>query len=167
MTIHIVIQRPGSEKSIDTYEIYDSCVSLSPTLEQFLNFYEENDEEPIEDQSKEILLPVSFEHKYMQIVCGYLNFFSTNDLPMKITNINKSTQVHFKIMELLDKLTIKEISKLRQICTYFELTAFMNQIDALLALKLLTNPKEILKTFHEPNLTLAAQDVVTNDLTIF
>ena len=169
MTIHLVIQGSGSEQSIDSYELCDSCISLSPTLEQFVNFYEQNDndEEPIEDQSKEIILPVSFEQKYMQIVCGYLNFFASNDLPMKITFINKSTQIHSKIMELLDKLTVTEISKLRTICTYFELTAFMNQIDALLAIKLLTNPKEILKTFHEPNLTLAAQDVVTNELAIF
>ena len=70
-------------------------------------------------------------------------------------------------MELLDKLTVTEISKLRQICTYFELTPFMNQIDAWLALKLLTEPKEVFKTFHEPNLTLAAQDVVIDKLAIF
>ena len=68
-------------------------------------------------------------------------FFASNDLPMKL-HLSIIPQIHSKIMELLDKLTVTEISKLRTICTYFELTAFMNQIDALLAIKLLTTRKK-------------------------
>ena len=169
MSIVLTISR--DHEDVDTYEIPETAAPLSTFLTTMLetcdtNEGESEDEEDVNDgiDGRHINLPIKFEHEYMTIIQQFLTFFATNTLPMKaqvpITTKSKEDVIHPKIMEWLTDFSLDQISRLRQITTYFTIDSLLDQLDAYLAIEIIQNPKEVFKQFHEPTLTLASVDTV-------
>lgn len=157
-----------SNGEVDTYDICTNGVELSPFLSTLIEKNDSDHEE--EEEENPIHLPVTFEDKYMKIVENYLNYFSRESLPLKIaTPINSSNSndiLHPRIYEWLQDFSFNQLATFRQICMYFELDPLIEQIDGILAISIVKNPKEVFKEFHEPNLTLASKDSVTEEFPI-
>lgn len=157
ITMKLEIARTHDE--VDVYDVDDKCTLLSQVLAQFVN-----------DDTNVIRLPVHFEDMFMRIIEKYLNHFSKESLPLKLPMplSDKSTQDILDpfIHEWVQELTLNELAKLRQVAMYFDLTPLIDQIDAILAIAIIQNPKEVFKTFHEPNLTMASKECVVEKFPI-
>lgn len=169
MSIVLTISRDNED--VDTYDIPDAAVQLSTFLTTMIetcdtNEGESDDEEDVNDGlgGRRINLPVKFEHEYMTVITQFLTFFATNTLPLKaqvpITTKSKEDVIHPKILEWLTDFSLDQVSRLRQIATYFTIDGLLDQLDAYLAIEIIQNPKEVFKQFHEPTLTLASVDTV-------
>lgn len=166
----LVVSRQNAEE--DVYDVCDQGLELSSVLKTMARLSESPDgfsdqEEDIGEELEEqtIHLPVSFEHKYMTIIVRFLNYFSNKTLPLKIVQPIRSNKlediVHGEVLECIDGLSINQLSRLRQIATYFDMSCLLDQLDATLAVKIIQNPKEVFKEIHEPNLTLVSKESVS------
>ncbi len=171
----LVVTRQNAEE--DVYDVCAQGLELSSVLKTMSTMSESPDgcsdqEEEIGDELGEqtIHLPVTFAHKYMTIIVKFLNHFSTETLPLKIAQPIKSSKledvVHGVVLECIDGLSINQLSRLRQIATYFDMPCLLDQLDATLAIKIIQNPKEVFKELHEPNLTLVSKESVTEQFRI-
>ena len=147
----------SSEPKVDEYVIHTDAFHLSPVLETLIN--EENDEICV--------LPVHFEDQYMKLIERYFEFFSKNPLPKTIpkplpAKCDASSILNDTIYSWIESLTLSQLSRLRQVCMFFDLEIFMNQLDAILALSFRTDIQCVLKEFHEPNVVLSSTESVTN-----
>ena len=169
--MRLEIDRPGGE--VDVYTIPSGGVGLSSVLGVMTKHEDEGEsggEEEDEMGETTVKLPVQFSDKFMNVVESYLNYFARESLPLKITTpIAPSSSVnilHPRIQEWLQDFSLAELARLRQICMYFELDPLIDQVDAILAISIITNPKDVFKDLHEPNLTLASKESVTNEFPI-
>lgn len=176
MSIALTISR--GHEDVDTYDIPDAAVPLSTFLTTMIQTCdtkegESDEEEDVQDgvSGRHIDLPVKFEHEYMTIIQRFLTFFATNTLPdttqVPITTKSKADVIHPKILEWLTDFSLDQVSRLRQITTYFNIETLLDQLDAYLAIEIIQNPKEVFKQFHEPTLTLASTETVQNQFPIF
>ncbi len=163
-----------SDGNVDVYTILSNGVELSPVLSVMAK-KEENengsDQEEEETEVGEVLvkLPVLFEDMYMKIIESYLNYFARESLPLKITvpiNSSSSNILHPRIYEWLQDFSLNQLARFRQICMYFEVDPLLDQIDAILAISIVKNPKDVFKDFHEPTLTLASKESATEEFPI-
>lgn len=155
------ISRPTvSDTHVDVYDLDDKASALSPVLEHLLEGYD----------GDVLGLPVTFEHNYMQLVVQYLNYFAKASLPLKLpVPLPEKTGrdiLHPQVDTWLHGLTLTQLARLRHVVMYFDITSFLDQIDGMLALAILHNPKDVFKTLHEPTLTLASKDSVTDIIPI-
>ena len=171
----LVVSRQNAEE--DVYDVCDQGLELSSVLKNIISMSESPDgcsdqEEEIDDdlEDQTIHLPVSFAHNYMQIIVRFLNYFSNKTLPLKIAQPIRSNKlediVHGEVLECIDGLSINQLSRLRQITTYFDIPCLLDQLDATLAVKIIQNPKEVFKEIHEPNLTLVSKESVSTQFSI-
>ena len=176
MSIVLTVSR--DHEDVDTYDIPDAAVPLSAFLITMTETCgtkdgESDEEEDVNDGlcGRRIDLPVMFEHEYMTVIQRFLTFFATNTLPEKaqvpITTKSKTDVIHPKILEWLTDFSLDQVSRLRQITTYFSIDSLLDQLDAYLAIEIIQNPKEVFKQFHEPTLTLASTETVQNRFPIF
>jgi hypothetical protein len=156
----------------DVYDIAPKGVELSPVLAAMIPEQEEGeseDEEADEGQLR-VRLPVTFEDQYMKIIENYLNYFARESLPLIIatplTSKKAEDLLHPRIYEWLQDYSLDTLARFRQICMYFEVDPLIEQVDAILAIAIVANPKEVFQTFHEPNLTLASKDSVSSEFPI-
>ena len=171
MSIVLSILRDHDEA--DTYEISKEAISLSSfltTMVQASLEEKEGESDQEEEDARDPLdiccidLPVQFEDEFMVVIREFLNYFATNTLPMKlevpIIAKSKENALHPKILEWLSGFTLDQLSRLRQIVTYFDIESLLEQIDIYLAIEIIQRPKEVFKQFHEPTLTLASTDAI-------
>ena len=158
---------------IDIYDVVNTGIALSPFLETIIpqpNDNESGGEEEDELGEVTIRLPVTFADKYMKVVESYLNYFSRESLPVKITlpiTTKETVEVlHPRIFEWLQNFTLDELARLRQVCMFFQLDPLIDEIDATLAIAILSDPKSVFKQFHEANLTLASKESVVEEFPI-
>lgn len=175
MSIVLTISRDNED--VDTYDIPESAAPLSTFLNTMIesddmNEGESDDEGDVNDGlgGRRINLPVKFEHEYMTVITQFLTFFATNTLPLKaqvpVTTKSKEEAIHPKILEWLTDFSLDQVSRLRQIVTYFSIDSLLDQLDTYLAIEIIQNPKEVLKQFHEPTLTLASAETVQQQFPI-
>lgn len=166
----LIVTMPNAEDNV--YEVCDQGLELSSVLKTMSSMSELPDgcsdhEEEIGGELEEqtIHLPVTFAHMYMTIIVKFLNYFSNETLPLKIAQPIKSSKlediVHDVVLECIDGLSINQLSRLRQIATYFDMPCLLDQLDATLAIEIIQNPKEVFKELHEPNLTLVSRESVS------
>ena len=158
---------------IDVYDIAPKGVELSPVLAMMVPDPEEGEsgDEGGEDGGQvRVRLPVTFEDQYMKIIENYLNYFARESLPLKIatplTSKKAEDLLHPRIYEWLQDYSLDTLATFRQICMFFEVDPLIEQVDAILAIAIVANPKEVFQTFHEPNLTLASKDSVSSEFPI-
>jgi hypothetical protein len=162
MSIAFTVARRKGDKgdAVDTYTVSKEGVELSPVLPLAVG---ELDGEPVS-------LPVTFEDRYMRIVETYLNHFAHTPLPLKIaTPLPKNADVailHPRIYGWLREFTLDDLARCRQVCMYFEIDVLIDQIDAMLAITILKNPKDMFSQFHDSNFTLASKDRVMQQFPI-
>ena len=178
INMNLNITRPNGE--IDTYTIPAKGIDLSSFLATLVQTkHDQHDQHDQHDEGQsdqedakigdvDIVLPVTFEDVFMKVVESYLTYFAREPLPLKlvtpiVTNINI---LHPRVYEWLQDFSFNQLANFREICMYFDLVPLIEQIDGILAISLVKNPKEVFKNFHEPTLTLASRDSVTDEFPI-
>jgi hypothetical protein len=159
----MILEIVRSNDEIDTYDINTNGVSLSPHLQQAI------DEDGPDDQV--IRLPDTFKDQYMLIIEKYFNYFSHEPLPLKLPvplpEKADISLVHAEIHEWMRPLTLTQLARMVEIAMYFELEALLDQVNAVLAISIMTNAKGVFKQFHEPSLTLTSKDSVSEKFPMF
>lgn len=181
----MILEIVRADNNVDEYEISEFSTALSPTLAALVgvedsqnckyddDMQNENNGGGKDNQDEEIRLrlPVTFEDHYMEILVQYFNFFAHNKLPALIkaplNSAKPESLLHSRIYEWIQHLSPTELSRFRQIATFFQVQTLIDQIDGVLAIAILANPKDVLKEFHEPDLTLSSKQSVETRFVVF